>query len=116
MKIKVEKLDNNFVATQDFGDDLGWLGEIGTGKTEQEATDDLLNRVKGEIEMKNISIDNGYSTCTVKEAIQKVDWDVIVNFMDDEIRERVHMEIAPCTEEEFLTRYLELAEHDLVIG
>lgn len=35
-------------------------------------------------------------------------WDVICSYMDDEIRERVHTEMAPCTEMEFLTRYLEL--------
>lgn len=32
----------------------------------------------------------------------------IVMLMDDEIRERVHAEMAPCTDEEFLERYLEL--------
>lgn len=35
-------------------------------------------------------------------------WNAIVNYMDDEIRETVHSEIAPCTEEEFLSRYIEL--------
>jgi hypothetical protein len=35
-------------------------------------------------------------------------WEAIVNMMDDEIREQVHMELAPCTDEEFLARYLEL--------
>lgn len=34
--------------------------------------------------------------------------DVIANYMDDEIREQVHGEIAPCTDEEFLKRYVEL--------
>lgn len=35
--------------------------------------------------------------------------DTIASYMDDEIRERVHFELAPCEPEEFLTRYLELA-------
>lgn len=35
-------------------------------------------------------------------------WDVVVNLMDDKKREQVHMELAPCTNEEFLGRYLEL--------
>lgn len=43
------------------------------------------------------------------EMIEKVPWNVIVNFMDDEIREQVHNELSPCTAEEFLARYLELA-------
>ena len=34
--------------------------------------------------------------------------DVIVVLMDDEIRERVHRELAPCTPEAFLKRYCEL--------
>lgn len=35
--------------------------------------------------------------------------DVIVSFMDDDIREKVHCELAPCTYSNFLTRYIELA-------
>ncbi len=35
-------------------------------------------------------------------------WDAIASYMGDDIRETVHAELAPCTELEFLTRYLEL--------
>lgn len=35
-------------------------------------------------------------------------WQSIANIMDDDIRERVHAELAPCFEERFLPRYLEL--------
>lgn len=35
-------------------------------------------------------------------------WEAIANMMDDDIRERVAFELAPCTEEAFLKRYLEL--------
>lgn len=35
-------------------------------------------------------------------------WDQIVELMDDEIRVAVHNELAPCTDEAFLSRYLEL--------
>ncbi len=35
-------------------------------------------------------------------------WEAIEALMDDEIRERVAFELAPCTEEAFLKRYLEL--------
>ena len=34
--------------------------------------------------------------------------DTIATYMDDEKRERVHFELAPCEPEEFLKRYLEL--------
>ena len=35
-------------------------------------------------------------------------WEAIVNMMDADIREHVAFELAPCTEEAFLKRYLEL--------
>lgn len=41
-------------------------------------------------------------------AISQKDMDVIGSYMDDEIRETVHGELAPCSPEEFLIRYLEL--------
>ena len=42
--------------------------------------------------------------------ITKNRYETIVTYMDDEIREQVHAELAPCTETEFLKRYLELDE------
>lgn len=66
--------------------------------------------------MKQISIDNGNTYVTPAEAIRDMDWDVIVNSMDDETREAVAADLAPCTEEEFLTEYLARANEDLVIG
>lgn len=41
------------------------------------------------------------------ELTQKI-MDTIASYMDDEIRETVHHELAPCEPEEFLKRYLEL--------
>ena len=40
--------------------------------------------------------------------------DVIVNYMDDEIREKLHWELTPCTFEEFLEAYME--EHKKKFG
>ena len=34
-------------------------------------------------------------------------YDQAVNLMDDDIREELHQEIAPCTDEEFLRAYME---------
>lgn len=34
--------------------------------------------------------------------ISKTMWDSVVSYMDDDIRETVHTELAPCTNEEFL--------------
>ena len=36
------------------------------------------------------------------------DWDTIASYMDDDIREQIHGELAPCTEEAFWARYVEL--------
>jgi hypothetical protein len=66
--------------------------------------------------MKRISIDNGNSWTTPEAAIATLGLDVIVNYMDDDTREAVHNEIAPCTEVEFLAAYLERATDDLIIG
>ena len=63
-----------------------------------------------------ISVNNGISFCSPEEAIETLPWETIVNAMDDEIREAVHAELSPCTEEQFLKRYLELSTSDLVIG
>lgn len=40
--------------------------------------------------------------------VNQVRLDEIAGYMNDEIREQVHAELAPCTPEEFLTRYLQL--------
>lgn len=42
--------------------------------------------------------------------LEKEVMDVIVTYMDDEIREQVHAELAPCTNDEFVKRYCELDE------
>lgn len=34
-----------------------------------------------------------------------IDFDIAVSLMDDDIRERVHYELAPCTDQEFFDRY-----------
>lgn len=70
--------------------------------------------------MKQISLDNGRSYMTAQEAMPEITernlWDAVANLMDDSTREAIHAELAPCTEAEFLARYLELAPCDLIIG
>lgn len=69
---------------------------------------------------KEISLDNGIRFMSAEEAMPEIFernlWDVVVSMMDDDTRERVHFELAPCSELEFLRRYLEVAREDLVIG
>ena len=70
-------------------------------------------------EPREISLDNGLTFTSAHDAMPEILrlnlWDAIVNLMDDEVRERVHA-FAPCDEEEFLIKYLELAEENLVLG
>lgn len=69
-----------------------------------------------ENKMKKISLDNGYSYITPAEALGIIPLDLLAEYMDDETREAVHHELAPCTDEAFLTRYLEIAKKDLVMA
>lgn len=39
-----------------------------------------------------------------------VDFDAAVNMMDDEIREKLHNKLAPCTDQEFMDAYVEAHE------
>lgn len=71
--------------------------------------------------MKNmISLDNARTWMTAEEAISSINsnnlWDAVVNMMDDELREEVAADLAPCTELEFLAEYLRRADDGLVIG
>lgn len=47
---------------------------------------------------------------TAREIIENGLYNAAVNLMDDEIREELHRELAPCTDEEFLTAYMEAHE------
>lgn len=38
----------------------------------------------------------------------ELDFEAVANLMDDDLRERVHAELAPCTDQEFFDRYAEL--------
>jgi hypothetical protein len=76
--------------------------------------------VQKETTMKEISLDNGHTFLTAEEAMPEIEekglWDVVAEYMEDDAREEANREIAPCTELEFLKKYLEAATEDLVIG
>lgn len=65
---------------------------------------------------KGISIDNGLTWTTPAEALQTVSIETLAEYMDDDAREETAQELAPCTPEAFLTRYLEIAPADLIVG
>lgn len=41
---------------------------------------------------------------------KETDFATLIELMDDEIREKIHEEIAPCTEQEFINEYVR--EHE----
>ena len=69
---------------------------------------------------KRISLDNGASFLDAIEAMPEIEergiWETVAHYMDDETREKVHAELAPCDKLEFLERYLEIAPSNLIIG
>ena len=85
------------------------------GKPVEELMDQLTENEEEDPTMKRISIDNGANYITPEEAVQSGLWDAIVNFMDDDTREAVAYE-GYDDNVAFLTRYLELADDDLIIG
>ena len=47
---------------------------------------------------------------TAHEIIEAGLYSAAVNLMDDEIREELHRDLAPCSDEEFLEAYMEAHE------
>lgn len=69
----------------------------------------LAEYIRGYIEdhMEDDIYFEGVSTIN-KEPVQN--WESIVSLMDDDLREQVHAELAPCTDVEFYERYCQLHE------
>ena len=66
---------------------------------------------------RRISIDNGATFVEPEEALDRMPYATIENFMDDEVVAEILREpLAPCTQIKFLKRYLELAKADLIVG
>lgn len=71
-----------------------------------------------------VNLNNGSGSLdqwmTAAEAAPIIDdmqlWPAIYDAMEDDIRDHVHDLIAPCSDAEFLEKYLDIAENDLIIG
>ena len=57
---------------------------------------------------------NSWVFVTADDLADNGKWDYITGLMDDEIRERVNDELAPCSRLEFLRRYTDIAGDDAV--
>lgn len=65
--------------------------------------------------MSKISIDNGNTFVSAEEAIEGVGFEEIASYMDSDLKEKVHS-LEYDNDQEFLEKYLELSDHDLIIG
>ena len=76
--------------------------------------------------MKKINFSNGsssywFSADEAENALafakeNGISFDCIFNVMDDDLREAVHFDLAPCSESEFLAEYLLRSDADLIVG
>lgn len=76
--------------------------------------------------MKKINFSNGssspwFSADEAENAIifakeNGISFNSIACVMEDDLREAVHFDLAPCSEAEFLSEYLRRADADLIIG
>jgi len=120
----VEKEEiSNYKIYQETGIAQTTLGRFTTGKSKignmsldnAVKLNDYFLKLKGGVKMARISVDNGNTFVSPKEAIEKVGFDEIVTWMDDETREKVHsMDFEG--DLGFLEKYLEISDHDLIIG
>lgn len=76
--------------------------------------------------MKKINLSNGSSSSwfSAEEAENAIvfaekngiSFESISAVMDDELRESIHFDLAPCSEAEFLAEYLRRSDADLIVG
>lgn len=61
-----------------------------------------------------LSGNNGWDKYTIEEMLEEYKFETIVNYMDPWPLERIHADIAPCGNDEFLAEYLRYS--GLIIG
>ena len=96
------------------GENYDWSGD-------EESLTELYRLAREEAERiaeeKHISLDNGNSWLSPAEALDQTTLDALADYMESYAREQAHNTLdLPCTDLEFLTRYMELAPCDLIIG
>lgn len=111
-KVIAEVLTNHRMTTEEVLELVGIdLSECGDEGEYRDQDDEIfwiedLEWVKSDREGQSM-VKNSWGT--------EFDFDVTVNYMDDEIRERIHNELAPCTEQEFFDAYCK-ADKDWVFN
>jgi len=101
---------------------IGWLDpSIGlpeglTPEAFMEAFNDIIVSSRSHVVFNGKKLTADELLDVVADPEAGISWDTIVNYMDDDIREYVHRDIAPCSELDFLNRYLEVSPDDLIIN
>lgn len=102
--------------------DMGDEWEAADGETFEAVVEKAVEIALKDSKPVYLSVGNGFSFISADEdaelqaAIDKVGWNTIVNFMDDDAREKAHRDVTPCTDLALLKYYLEIASHNIVIG
>lgn len=93
----------------------GWLPEDAELlQAEYGLDDDELAEVTAEMARLFESADEATAPKEASDIIRRGLYNAAVELMDDELREQLHEELSPCSETEFLTRYME--EHEKKYG
>lgn len=59
-----------------------------------------------EVVLRKIKMATNRFAADAKEIVKNGQYNVAVNLMDDDLREEIHAEMTPCTDEEFLAEYM----------
>ena len=100
---------------------IGIIGAMMTAFDVKHINKDVVDAIRQDYCLKGrLSLDNGANYIDIddlhahaSEIVEK--WDVITIVMDGDVRQRIHKDMAPCTELEFLAEYLRRADHNLII-
>lgn len=69
-------------------------------------TEDELGRLAWEWDLPKETLLDMVEEVSEDVAEFLVNWDVTVNMMDEDLREEVHADLAPCSKESFMKEYL----------
>lgn len=92
------------------GERIGTLAELDAAFCQFQ---DEADEMDAEAEQKCVVV--GGHEVNPETAIAEYGMDTLVAMMDDDLREAVHMDMAPCSDAEFLAEYLRRSTDDLCI-
>lgn len=110
-KIIIVSYDDDYengIGHDDYGDAVFFDDEKSWAAHEGDTWENAIMGIKFEVSHGLEWVDEEDEEDEEVEEDDNADWETLVHYMDNEIREKVHGELAPCSNEEFLARYKEL--------